>query len=426
MRWRRSLLAIGCSVVCAAPTTTCWAADLPDDDALSLADKAEPVKRAQSPWRVFGEAAWERTSLRDTAEHDNAVRLSIDLRYDAVLSGNWRVVLSNRLDLRRSDSEPRQRNVNTLREAYLSGHLRPQTIVDVGRINLRNGVAYGYNPTDFFKAGALRSIVSLDPAVLRENRQGTFALTGQQLWNTGSFSAAWSPRLGDNRPSDAALSLDTGATNARQRWLVVASQRFGTSFAPQLLVHGGDRTPTRVGLNLAATVSDSTVLFFEGASGRGAELTARATDVDAPRRTQRQAAFGLTHTTPFNLSLTLEGEYDSAAPNRDQWRTFAAASPFNALRLLGYAEQQQALPTRRALFVHARWQDALTPGLDLHGFVRHDDETSSQLLWLETRYRWRRDVEFALQWLRFAGDRQSIYGSTPQATNLMLSARLYL
>jgi opacity protein-like surface antigen len=422
MTLRRSLVAIGCSVVCAASV----AADAPDEDALSLADKAEPAKRSTSEWRAFGEVAWDRTSLRDGGESIDVGRLSLDLRYDGALGRGVRGVLSNRLDATRGDREPRQHNVNTLREAYLSAQLQPQTIVDIGRVNVRNGVAYGYNPTDFFKAGALRSIVSLDPAVLRENRQGTFAIQGQQLWDAGSMSAAWSPDLGKSRPSDAALSLDTGATNARQRWLVTATHRLGASFAPQLLAYGGQGLATQAGLNISSSVSDSTVLFFEGAAGRSTGLTVRALDTSGPRRSQRQAAAGLTHTTALNLSLTVEAEYDSAAPSREEWRTFTAASPLNALLLLGYAEQQQALPTRHALFIHAKWQDALTPGLDLLGFIRHDGETSSQVGWLETRYRWRRDVEFALQWLRFSGSRSSIYGSMPQSTNLTLAARMYL
>ena len=45
-----------------------------------------------------------------------------------------------------------------------------------GRINVRNGAALGYNPTDFFRSGALRSVVSIDPNSLRENRLGTVML----------------------------------------------------------------------------------------------------------------------------------------------------------------------------------------------------------------------------------------------------------
>ena len=56
---------------------------------------------------------------------------------------------------------------------------RPDTLIDLGRINVRNGVALGYNPTDYFRAGAVRAAVSVSPASLKENRQGSVMLRGQ-------------------------------------------------------------------------------------------------------------------------------------------------------------------------------------------------------------------------------------------------------
>jgi hypothetical protein len=396
----------------------------PDDDALSLADQAQPEKRGGEPLRFFGEVALGRTSWRDDGSTTDG-RLSLDLRYQATIAAGWRATLSNRLDLNRQEREPRQHNINTLREAFLSWHVTPQSILDVGRINIRHGVGYGYNPTDFFKTGALRSIVSLDPAALRENRQGTFAVQGQQLWTGGSLSAAWSPDLGKDRPSDAAFSLDTGATNPRQRWLAAASHKLSDALSPQLLVFGGEGLSTQFGVNLSALVTPATVAFLEAASGRAAALTAKAIGIDDPRRQQRRASLGFTHTTPFNLALTVEAEYDSAAPTREQWNAFSAAAPGNALRLLAESEIRQDLPMRRALFVHAAWQDALVPRLDLAAFVRHDAETHSQSRWLEARYRWERGIEVALQWIAYAGEAGSIYGSMPVSRGVNVALRIY-
>ncbi len=102
-------------------------------------------------------------------------------------------MFSDRLDLVDSDGVPPGENLNTLREAYLSWARRDDQIFDLGRVNIRNGAAMGFNPTDWFKANALRAIVNPDPAVLRENRQGTVVLQAQQLWSEASLSAAFSP-----------------------------------------------------------------------------------------------------------------------------------------------------------------------------------------------------------------------------------------
>ena len=73
-------------------------------------------------------------------------------------------MFADRLDMNRMDGISGNRDINTLKEAYLSWQAQPDRVADLGRINARNGVALGYNPTDYFRAGALRSTVSIDPA----------------------------------------------------------------------------------------------------------------------------------------------------------------------------------------------------------------------------------------------------------------------
>ena len=53
------------------------------------------------------------------------------------------------------------------------------SIFDFGRINVRGGPGYGYNPTDFFRDGSLRVITSADPFALRQNRMGSVMLRAQ-------------------------------------------------------------------------------------------------------------------------------------------------------------------------------------------------------------------------------------------------------
>ena len=395
-----------------------------DADALSLADEAKPEKRAQRDWQAFGEAAISRTAQRNGQPTLDGRRLSLDLRWDGTLTPGLRAVLSDRLDLSHSSEAPRETNVNTLREAYLSWHASPDLIADIGRINLRYGAALGYNPTDFFKTGALRSIVSPDPNSLRENRQGSFVLQGQKLWSGGSLSAALSPEIG-HAPSDATLSLDANATNPRDRWLLAASHKFSENFNPQLVLHGGAGMATQIGLNLSGLLGSSTTAFLELSSGKGKSLVAQAQGLPEAERVQRRATIGATYTTPFNLSLTAEAEHNSAAPNRAQWNAFIAAAPGNAQRLLGLSELQQDLPVRQALFLYAAWRDMGIRNLDFSAFIRRDGATRSRAQWLETRYRWG-SAEVALQWQAFSGDPSSLYGAVPQPRRVELLLRYFL
>ncbi|NUZ08322.1 hypothetical protein [Piscinibacter koreensis] len=396
-----------------------------DADALDLADNTKEVAaKPQRSWRVFGEAGVSRSWEPGHESGTEGGRLSLDLRYDGTLAPGLRAVFSDRLDLGRSSVPPRKTNINTLREAYLSWQVRPDVVADLGRVNLRYGAALGYNPTDFFRFGAQRSIVTRDPVSLRENRQGTFVLQGQKLWSDGSLSAVYSPYLSD-KPNDSTFAIDAGSTNFRNRWLLAGSYKLGSQFSPQVLLHGGDDQPVQVGLNLSSVVNSSTVAFFEYAAGRSRSLIDEVQDDRAHKHLQQRAAAGLTYTTSFNLSLTAEAEYNSAAPRRGQWRAYRGAGPFNALALLGTSQRDQELPVRRALFVYANWRDLGMRNFDVSGFVRQEWETHSREMWTEARYHWGSN-EVALQYLHYGGNSRSVFGSVPEGRRVELLYRRFL
>ena len=394
----------------------------PDElDALSLADKAPDEAKPQArAWRAFVEGAVGRNTLAAQDRRVDTQRASIDLRLDTRLAPGLRFVLSDRLDLAHSNGEPPADDVNTLREFFVSWAPGDHQVVDIGRVNVRNGAAMGFNPTDWFKENALRSVVSPDPAVLRENRQGTVVLQGQQLWSSGSLTATFSPEL-DDEPDPDSFAIDFGATNPRNRWLLAGSYKLGDILTPQLLLYGGADTPTQLGLNLSALAGDSTVVFGELAFGKGRSLAAQALGVAEEETSQTRAALGLTYTTAFNLSLSAEAEYNSAAPDRTDWDALA---PLARLALLAKADDLQDLPVRRAWFFYATWKDMLVRRLDVSAFLRHDAESGSRDQWIEARYRWDR-VDLSVQWQHFSGDPGSVYGTIPRAKAIEAALRYY-
>ena len=193
---------------------------LAQEDALNL--ESAPVDQAQPPrnTKVGIEAALGNNSQRYQPGSIDTQRASFDLLYSGSVGTGLRVVLSDRLDVNHPAALGTDSTVNSLREAYVSWQATGgDAVLDFGRINVRSGPAYGYNPTDFFRDGSLRVINTADPFALRQNRMGAVMLRGQRLWNGGSLSAAYSPKLAD-RPSADGWNLDLGATNNRNRSLV--------------------------------------------------------------------------------------------------------------------------------------------------------------------------------------------------------------
>lgn len=417
---------LGVAAAEGAPAESPAAPSLPTElDALDLADKSAdtetPVQDTKGAvWRAFVEAAAGRNTLRGGSPDVNTRRLSADLRYDQRWTPTLRAVLSNRLDLAHSDASPPADNVNTLREAYLSWTPVSSTVLDLGRVNVPLGSAMGYNPTDWFKSGALRSVVSPDPAVLRENRQGTVVLRAQRLWEDGSLTGLVSPKLASS-PDPGRYALDEGSTNPRHRWLLAGSHRISDRFSPQWLLQGGDGQSTQVGFNLSALASDATTVYAEGASGRGPTLLDQALTAAGDDKRHTRLALGLTHTTAFNLVLSIEAQANNAAPTRSRWRALA---PNERLAVLAVADREQDLISRRAWFVHAQWKDLVWPRLDLAGYWRHDTETGGDERWLELRYRGQR-WETALQWQGYSGAGEAWVASLPTRHSLELALRVY-
>lgn len=406
--------------------SSCVAAENLDFDALQLADDTAPASAAapRRDWRLFAEGMLARDLARDTADNLYRRRLSLDLMLDKSLAPHWRAVLANRLDLNSSTPSGRSANVNSLKEAYLSWSVSDKHIVDAGRINSYSGVAFGYNPTDYFKVGALRAVASIDPASLKNDRLGSGMLRGQILGSGYSVTALMAPKLA-NQKSDATFNPDFGATNNKNKWLISLSRQFTENLNPQFLLYKEDGLPLQGGLNITALANDATVVYAEWSGGRQPSLLNQALGNGSERRFYNRAATGLTYTAPFKLSLTLEFELNDAALDQDEWARLSAQSPAGYLRYRAWLRDHQELPTKQAYILFGNWQDALINHLDVSAMLRFNAADSSRLFWTETRYRLDKN-DIALQWQINSGRFGAEYGAIPLTPTYRQSWKLLM
>jgi hypothetical protein len=399
--------------------------DLQEDDSAALALASAPVNAAANARSTSAtlEAAETEAAQRQGPELQ-AQRLSLDARYDGALASSWRAVAAARLDADWTNRFDSAQEIGTLKEAYASWQPQASELLDAGRINGRQGVAFGYNPTDFFRSDAIRSVVSIDPNSLRDNRLGTVMLRGQQLWDSGALSAVYAPRLTEHA-SAAPLDPDLGATNARGRWLLSLSQTIAPGWTPQWLAFGGEDQSPQLGLNLTALLGQSMVAYAEVSGGRSSSLWVQALDLPRSDAYRARAATGLTYSTTSKLSLTLEYEFDGAGLGEAGWSAARSGNPARYGRYREYALAQQDLPTRSNLFLYATWQDLVFQHLDLTAFVREDLIDHSRLPYLELRRHWT-SLDLALRWQDTRGDMTSDYGASPQQEAWQLVLDYYL
>jgi hypothetical protein len=436
------LLAAALLIFAGPPTAAATAGDDDDAAALSLQSAAAASTPARgSSLAIIGEAAFTDADLEGGGRADTE-RLSLEVRDDARLAPDWRFVFGDRLDIDYSGggngngSETGSGNgnvtgsgnangnglqkINTLKQAYVSWQPTSDLLVDLGRINTREGVAFGYNPTDFFRTDALRTIESLDPDSLRDERLGTVMLRGESLWNGGALTAVYAPKLG-GAPSNAAFSPDFGATNAAGRWLLSLTQRLTPSWSPQWLLFGNDQGMAQLGLDSTALLGDATVAYLEASGGRLGSLLTQSQNLPADPAWRGRAAAGLTYSTTHKLALTLEYEYDGAALGTRGWAAVRSGDPQTYGRYRNFVTAQQELPTRQALFAYASWQDVGIRHLDWSAFLRLDLLDHSRLPWTEIRYHFTR-LDLALRWQDEDGAPGSDYGAAPTGRTWQLVA----
>jgi hypothetical protein len=386
-------------------------AEVPVDRDLDLAAipkavlNAPPPKATRAPdsraeARVFLESAltgWKnRNDLLVPAPNPqpgDQERLSIDGSYEWKATNTLRFGFSDRLSAFAGDtiSWPSSGSLrNDLREAFASCEVASQTFVEVGRINLKNGPALGYNPTDFFKPRAQVSLASIDPSAAKQNRLGVLMVQGQKLFDGGAFTVAFAPEV--QHPSrlltSAPASFDPllGQTNASVRCLGSLSYDL-MGLSPQVLVFHDD-VGTHFGASLSHVVSKRVVVYAEwsgvdeGSLARRAIAFGRATGslpADAPRplqsstptHYQNDVAVGASWTGRHRVTVNLEFHYHQSGFTRDDFDRWITVG--NSDRQLAdemwfirtYAMDQQEPLMRQQIFLRLDWQDALVRYLDL-------------------------------------------------------------
>jgi hypothetical protein len=382
-------------------------------------------------------------------------RTSLDGTYQWNLAPELTANFSDRLNLIEwNDSGfPTHKNPrNDFREGYLTWEPLTRAYLEAGRINVRNGVALGFNPTDFFKTNTIIDTASLDPSVIREDRLGVAMLRGQMIFSGGSASFAFAPKLQNPQPLTASVSgFDPrfDRTNSTDRFLATASFDVA-DLSPQALVYH-DANQTRFGLNLSRTIGQSIVAYGEWAGGVQPDLIAAA--VSYGKRTgtlpaaapllppsstaetfQNQLAIGASWTSAAKVTVNLEYHYNQAGFSGADWRRWfaiggAPGAPPGVTNELwyirAYAAGVQEPLSRHELFLRADWTDAFITNLELTGFTFISLIDGSSLSQVSASYYLSSAWTIGAYASATLGGPHTERGSLPQAHSVILQAVRY-
>jgi len=318
-------------------------------------------------------------------------RTSLDFDYGWQVSYKVRLNWSDRLNVAEGDTIafPCGENLrNDFREGFFIWEASPRTYLEVGRINLKNGIALGYNPTDFLKSRTTVDKTSIDPSSLRENRLGSLMAMGQKIWDKGTVTLAFSPKVKTEGPlsTNQKVSFDPlfDRTNSDNRILVSFRYAMG-DIDPQALVFV-DHVGTHMGVNISRVMTSSIVAYAEWSGVQESSLSERAAvfgrqtgslpqqELILPQTDdahfQNDLVLGASWTSNFNLMINLEYHFHQAgfdAEDFNRWVTLSAANSDLASEMWfirQYADDQEEPLMQHEIFLRFDWQDILPSKLN--------------------------------------------------------------
>lgn len=393
-------------------------------DALNLEIIQETNSKITSDTKLFLEGSFGNADKRDHTGGRKFQRTSIDFSHSARVAENWRAVISDRLDVMSPADLGTDRAINSLREGYLSWQSgEGRGLLEFGRINMRYGPGYGYNPTDFFRDGALRSLSTADPVALRGNRLGSVMVRAQSMWADGALSVTYSPKLAD-RPTNSSWSLDLGSTNNRDRGMLALSSQISQHVSSQFLIYKDDGLTPALGANMTALLSDSIVGHMEWSRATEPDLLSRAFALPSAAVTRNRFVAGMNYTAPSKWSITSEYQYNGFGLTGQRWAELGV-KPFAQLAYLSEAIRLQELAQRQAYLLYVTKKSFYIENLNLTAYLQFNPDDRSRLAWLEMRHHWR-SFDLSIQIQQSFGDSTGVYGVLPDRRVVQILGSYYL
>ncbi|HEY1586097.1 MAG TPA: hypothetical protein VGH63_10455 [Polyangia bacterium] len=353
--------------------------------------------------QLWAERIYDRvdpTRPYDTGVASDYAALVVDFRHDWRIHKAWRIAVSDRLygaapfD-RAPNAPPYTSLLNNIRELSIGWHggTTDSIYIDVGRINVRNGVASGYNPTDFFKVGAVRTAISLDPSALQIDRLGTVMGMLHYINAAGAWTLAIVPPLNFwTDTNDAWYSPALSRTNYTTALFAKYAPQLSERFSLDLLMFAPIRSDLnpKLGVDASLLLANAWVMNAEWAVDRCTPLAGPGDATPGPIWCHRVAA-NVVWTTPLGFELTIEGQYSSDALSLSAWRRWRSVSG-PALAPLGAIAAQRELEreplVQAGLFARLDWREPFAArGLHVSAFAQINPFDWSALAQLSIAWR---------------------------------------
>ncbi len=378
------------------------------------------------------------------SETNGGSRLSARLYGTATLSDSTSFLLNSRLYTEADENSAYSFSSNTriiVQEAAIQHRVTDESGLTIGRVNVRNGIANGFNPTDWFRKNSLVRTDSLDVKDRREDRLGIIAVQGMVSDGYGLWQAGYRPRIptAENSILSDRTIVGQGLDRTNERtalYLKYTPSHWNNLVLTPSFYYADDNAG--LGMESSITAHDTLVLYGEWFAQRRKDLVAQARNEaamlapffpDRKARLYHQLAVGTSWSMPENIAgqnditFSLEYHFNEAGLNtkdHDRWKRLHHTNGSAASLIARYAADAQEPLARHQIFARMAWNDVVrSADLSLIAALAPVDGSgfSQATLHIPLTERMRIDV----QGYHFFGARDSIYGSGATERGLNLS-----
>jgi hypothetical protein len=360
------------------------------------------------------------------------LKFNLRARSTQIEGQSWRADQSLRLDVQ---------------ELALRWQATPALDFALGRVNLRGGVALGFNPTDWFKANSLVTSDSQDPGDRRLERLGTLLVSGTATLGQTHLSFGYRPKVSAKPGSWASdgdvIGLNLDRTNAKEAAFLKISPPTGDNITLTTSLFYEKGAPG-LGVEVSGALGNTLVLYGEAftqkrqslagqalADGAGSAAFRLGLGADQGATWRTQVALGGTWALPSalvgerDMALSLEYHYNGAGLSKRQIQTLAAASGADGAAggaLRRYSASQQEPLAREQLFTRFSWND-FAGEADLSVIAFYVPADHSGQMQISTAIPFGDNAQLSLSAARVFGGARSVYGANPSRSTAQIAIK---
>lgn len=366
--------------------------------------------------------------MQDKSDNDEKLYINLS-QNEAKYAYDMRVIIDN--------------DVQTfnIKDLYYKINKNEKYFLELGRINIKEGVARGYNPTDYFKGSAALTL-SNDPKDKKDNRLGSVLLQGTAILDNITLKVIYSPKICTDEESiwrnKKYFGLHLDETNDVHRTsLYLGYTGYENTSIYGLLHYNED--DLNLGFNLSH-IDERSIWYVESSikktSNDASELVKTlnispiiAETFYSKKEYMPEVVFGLNYTSESNIVTAVEYIYNSGGFSNSDWDNFFILNSH-----FQYEEQLKELRNKllnaekimsqHTVFTMVEKSDVV-PSLDITLMSWLNPEDKSTLAQLSASYSYEDNMTFDVNVRTYIGSSETEYGSYINDYELLLSMAYY-